>query len=780
MKSEKSKRMFPMGLKKSQSPEVDIKNRSIEESYEIIESILDKFDTSNVTDEAYLEFLKELKATDEPIIEKEDQSADYEMIKRYIKQKTGKRVTDNELNILLGADEKNIKRLSIDPYMQDIIRILNQAKVVRRSSDKPMMTPRSQTGIGNSPSEAHLTTRGIHQEQVGDLSAEIAEYIGANINLARAGGKHHDDGHTNSGHTGERIATMIGNLNNCGYIVHNALSADMLISEGVVEQIIDLVKQKETKITPERESQIREDIWYLFDIMISHNGEGKERIIKYNPNKTVEDIINDKNKCYTKKGYDKTITPGSKEAAIIAFADRICYVRTDILDGVNLGILTNLNDEYLQYIGILASKHDKNERLYTIAQKVFTKEEELERQMNEIMGKFSSSQIDISEMTTLQKFKEVFGIEPNEFATVAQNYFTIENMSREVLEASKEYGRIYVSNIPLEKRAETVANMIKDVCVEDLKEYSYGKEYIGISPAVAKAFFGIRSQNLDQIVQYTRRTFEKELLPRAEYKIHDDLSQALLETGLIREYLSQDDGEEFELTYEEAKARTKYGISEDLTIRGVSKPSETKRYTSTVLKKIVAVRTKYKYERKACHNFIKLNKYQPHRLAEIYQNALDAVNDITLYDVKLATGEQQVGADEVLATEYIRKVEGVKAEIRSKYPKGFSKSEQMAFAAELANRRKNDKEKLLASAVALEYVAGMTDGTVLEAAKLKKYLTNGQIRRGYKREGEPEKEFKQMRAFWNQGLDIDKIKNIMLQAERITEKGKNDDEDLSL
>lgn len=776
MKSEKNRKMFPMGLKKSQSPEVDVENKLADESYKIIESILDKFDTSQVTDEAYLEFLKELKVTDVPTIEKEDKSADYEMIKKYIKQKTGKKVTDNELDMLLGADEKNIKRLTIDPYMQDIIRILNQTKVVRRSSDKPMMTPRSQTGIGNSPSEAHLTTRGIHQEQVGDLSAEIAEYIGANINLARAGGKHHDDGHTNSGHTGERIATKIGNLNNCGYIVHNALSADMLISEGVVEQIIDLVKQKETKITPERESQIREDIWYLFDIMISHNGEGKERIIRYNPNKTVEDIINDKNKCYTQKGYDKTITPGSKEAAIIAFADRICYVRTDILDGVNLGILTNLNDEYLQYIGILALKHNQNDRLYTIAQKVFTKEEELEHQMNEFMNRLSNSQTDIGEIATAQKFKEVFGVEPTEFVTVAQNYFIIEDMARDVFEASKEYGRIYVSKIPLEKRAETVANMIKDVCVEDLKEYSYGKDYVGISPTVAKAFFGIRSQNLDQIVQYTRRTFEKELLPRAEYRIHDDLSQALLETGLIREYLSQDSEEEFELTYEEGKARAKYGINEDLTIRGVAKPSEAKKYTSTLLKRVSAVRAKYKYERKACHNFIKLYKYEPDRLAEIYQNALDAVNDITLNDVKLATGELHVGADEVLADEYDKKIEGVKTEIKSKYPKGFSKSEQMAFATELANRRKNDKEKLLASAVALEYVAGMTDGTVLEAAKLKRYLTNGQIRRGYKREGEPEKEFKQMKAFWNQGLDLDKIKNIMLQAEKIVQK----DDELSL
>lgn len=765
---------FPFKRLTKKEPILEMDKVEIDECYKAIDEVLARFYSPSEEDKAYIEFLEELKRENDKTQEPEnaDLKDEYEHIKKYIKHKTGKIVSDEELDNLLNVDEKNIKRLTIDPYMQQVIRILNQTKVARRSSDKPMMTPKSQTLIGKASSEAHLTTRGMHEEQVGDLSAEIAEYLRLNVKLARAGGKHHDDGHTNSGHTGERIASTIGNLNNCGYIVHNALSADMLISEGVIEQVLQAVEAQEVKLSPERKEEIIKDMWYLFDIMISHNGEGKDRIIRYNPNKTVEDIKADKNRCYTKHGYDKGIIPGTKEAAIIAFADKLCYVRTDLLDGVNLGILNELNDEYLQYIGILAAKKEGATDLNRLTEKVFEKEEELEAEIERMRGRIEKAGIQLVSKSekglyfcdindrTLRNLSEKAGIDPQDFADKIDKYIKIKEMSEQVLKATTNYGRVYVSKIPMETRAETVATMIKDVCTEDLKQFSDGKDYIGISPSVAKAFFGIRYQNLEQIVKYTRRKFEKELLPEAEYKIHDDLRKSLVETGLIREYLCRDDEDEFELTSAEMKARQKYGISEELEIRGVSQPSEEKRYVSSGLKKLIYARNKYKYERKTCHHFTKLFKFQPDRLNEIYQNALDAVDDITEQDVQLAASDKGIEENEILSAEYMKKLETVRQEIKSRYPKGFSKGEAETFSKELANRRKNDKENLLASAVALEYVAGMTDGTVLEAAKIKAYLTNRKIRRGYKREGEPEKEFVELEKFWNQKTELEVLGDI--------------------
>lgn len=787
MRNIKLNRLFSFKRLTRKKQELETSEVEITECYKIIDEILQEF-YGKKEDNSYTEFIEEILREDsENTSETEKNIKDeYENIRKYLRQKTKRNISDEELDRLLNIDESNIKNLSIDPYMQQVIRILNQTKVARRSSDKPMMTPKSQTLLGKASSEAHLTTRGMHQEQVGDLSAEIAEYIGLNVKLARAGGKHHDDGHTNSGHTGERIATIIGRLRNCGYIVHNALSADMLISEGVIDKVLEAIEEKEIKLTPERKEEIVRDMWYLFDIMISHNGEGKDRIIRYNPNKTAEDIKRDKNRCYTNHGYDRCIIPGSKEAAIIAVADKICYVRTDLLDGVNLGILKEFNDEYLQYIGILAAKKEGKTELYDLADKVFSKEEKLESEIESMESKIKNAGIQLvleSEDGTmypmitykiLKQLSQDAGVDPEEFVKKSRQYIAIKEMSSKVLEATKNYGKIYISKIPIEMRAEVAATMIKDVCTEDLKQYSDRKDYVGLSPAVSKAMFGIRYQNLEQIVKFTRRKFEKELLPEAEYKIHEDLKEALIKTGLIREYLSRDSEEEFELSEDELRTRKRYGLSEKLDIKGVKEPEEERRYVSTVLKKLINTRNKYKYERKTCHHFSKLFKYQPERLAEIYQNALDAVDDITYEDVRLAIANEPISSDEILGEEYVKKLERVRNEIQSRYPKGLSKEEAKIFAQELANRRKNDKEDLLASAVALEYVSGMTDGTVLEAARLKSYLTTAQIRRGYKREGEPEKELKKIGKFWSQKLDLESLGIVIYQIEEALKSKEQD------
>ena len=337
-----------------------------------------------------------------------------EELREIIRETTGKTPTDSQLMDILKIDEKNMTITAVDEYLARIDIIMNHLKVVRRNSDKPMMTPREKIVIfGKGKSEAHLTTRGIHQEQVEKLAAYIAKRMGLNQEFIRLGARHHDDGHTSSGHTGERIASLIGNLHNCGYIVHNALSADIPISEGLFLKVIDMIRREEGEITSEREKEIKDSLWRILDIAISHNGEGKERIIYFNPNKTVEEIISDKNRCYTEPGYDKKIVPGSKEAAVVVFADRISYVRTDILDGVNLGILKEFDDNYLKYIGLLAAKHEKNDKFITIAEKVFEMEETLEKEINDLLNNDSENVIDFKKLSKKQ-IEEMIKVLPKE------------------------------------------------------------------------------------------------------------------------------------------------------------------------------------------------------------------------------------------------------------------------------------------------------------------------------------------------------------------------------
>lgn len=769
---------------------------SIEESYEIINKVLEDFYNSQKVSEIQNKFDIALNSP-ERIAHKNRKREKQKIneIRENIKALTGMDLSDDDIHRMMNKDTKHIKKLSIDPYMEQIERIFNETKATKRSNDKPMMTPLAQTGIGNSASEAHLTSRGMHQQQVSDLAAEIASALGLNVELARIGGKHHDDGHTNSGHTGERIATTIGKLNNCGYIVHNALSADMLISENIINKVLVAIEKKEPNMTQERKDEIVKDIWYIFDIAISHNGEGKDRVIYYNPNKTVEDIKNDKNRCYTEAGYDRKIRSATKEGAVIAWADKLCYIRTDIQDGVNLGILTEFNDNYLRYIGILAAKKE-NPKLYELAQKIFRKEEELEKQLSDMQNELKDAGIKVNkpeEVTrrTIFDIRTKTEIEPEDYIKSIKDYSEIKALSKDVMRATTECGRLYVESIPLERRSERVVNMIKDVCVEELIEYSIGEEYIGISPAVAKAFFGIRNENLEQIVKFTRRRFEKELLPKAELEIHADLKNALLETGIIREYMSRrrdeeyDEVEDFELTEEEKAARAKYGLSKDLEIKNFDREHPNKKditgrkSLNPVLKYKAWSEEQCKYERKVCHNFIKLFKSQPQRTEEILQNALNAGLDIAIHDVEAALENKEPSDNEILGQEYYEKVQEVRSNIDKRYPKGFAnKGEKIAYASELANRRKNNRDEILAAAVALEYISGMTDGTVIEASKLKGYLTNETIEEGYKREGTPEKQITDMQAHWNEEAKADV--EVAIALEKILEaenlKRKNNPE----
>lgn len=114
----------------------------------------------------------------------------------------------------------------------------------------------------------------------------------------------------------------------------------------------------------------------------------------------------------------------------------------------------------------------------------------------------------------------------------------------------------------------------------------------------------------------------------------------------------------------------------------------------------------------------------------------------------------------------------VKREIEEQYPHGFSNDEEKKdYAKALADRRKNNREEILAAAAALEYVAGMADGTMLEVAKLKGYLTDEIIIGGYKREGEPEKQLADMQKFWNEEVKSDE--QVILAIENIL-KGKDE------
>ena len=299
--------------------------------------------------------------------------------------------------------------------------------------------------------------------------------------------------------------------------------------------------------------------------------------------------------------------------------------------------------------------------------------------------------------------------------------------------------------------------MIKDVTTEDLIEFSKSKDYVGLSSMVAKAFFGIRTQNLHQIVKYTRRKYERELLPQAEYKIHRDLKDALIDTGIIRQYLEYRENNEYEeRTDEENKAKKRLGLrEEELDLRNHARTINLSEKRNTKLKERVKYARRLRFERKVCHKFMKMHKDQPERIEEIYENCIKAVESITREDVGIAVksmgeyGEIVLSKDsDILPEQRIKKIQQVVEDIKRTYPEGFNDEDIEIYIENLIERRKEDKKELFASAFALEYVAGMADTTLLEASLLKGYMNVIQLIIGNKRGAKAEDAVDKMGKEW--------------------------------
>ena len=177
-----------------------------------------------------------------------------------------------------------------------IMKVITESAAYQRSSQKAMMAIKSSTIIPPDNTEelkqifkdpeSLIQTRQTHEREVADISKMISNGLGLNTDFAYLIGLLHDIGHTWNGHIGERILSTIGRLNNCGYIVHNAMGAYILERENIIDRAIGEVKEFNPKTD---EKEIKDFMRYVIDGVVSHNGEGL--VGKIVPNKkTSEDM----------------------------------------------------------------------------------------------------------------------------------------------------------------------------------------------------------------------------------------------------------------------------------------------------------------------------------------------------------------------------------------------------------------------------------------------------------------------------------------------------------
>ena len=208
--------------------------------------------------------------------------------------------------ILLKQDERIKENETRTAFSKDTDRIIH-SKNYTRYIDK--------TQVYSFIENDHITHRVLHVQLVSKIARTIGNVLNLNQDLIEAIALGHDVGHAPFGHTGEVFLNNICMKENIGYFVHNAQSVRVLKDiEG-----IDLTIQ-------------------TLDGILAHNGEVLQS--EYRPKeKTKEKFLEELEKSFAEKGWDKHIIPMTLEGCVVRICDIVAYVGRDIEDAIVVGTI---------------------------------------------------------------------------------------------------------------------------------------------------------------------------------------------------------------------------------------------------------------------------------------------------------------------------------------------------------------------------------------------------------------------------------------------------------
>ena len=602
----------------------------------------------------------------------------------------------------------NIKTFNLTKAQMDqIIRSITKSAAFMRTGQKSMMSPQSSTIVPieiededeviSPEADALIQTRQEHMEEVARIAKTIAGPLGLNINLAEASGISHDIGHSFNGHSGERMIEAVAMLHNCGHFVHSAMGAYVMEREKIVKLAFEELKQLFPKVD---EQDAREFTRYVIDGVISHNGEGVVGTI-IPKDKTAEKMQEELRRCFTEKGFDKKIIPATMEAGIIRFADIMAYMRSDILDGFRMKnengekILNGFDRDYLAIIGTCLARErisqngdDKfAKKMLDFENKSLLEIYKLDAIINNLEQKENKTPDDEEEIIRRQIERRLL-------------YKEYERFTNEI---KIKYAEQYIYELESQDQSrvkERVTNKKQNVFIKDLVEESKGKDYLTLSPLIRKTFFALRDLNVRKIVPYTRREYEYKNMPMAVNQLVEQQAESLLKTGIVRKAYAEDS--EYEMT------------------------AEQKNYVDEIEKG-----DSTEFERKIYHYIDKLTMTQ---LKELYNNTKAAIEDIANLDLGYALGEKEYSGD--LDELYRSKIIGVKHFLtKKKYPlnKVLTKEQRESALKDLIQERMKKLDETFTYKLAAEYIAGMTDRSILQRLFEKGLMTNNDIKNGINR-----------------------------------------------
>ena len=270
-----------------------------------------------------------------------------------------------------------------------------------------------------------------------------------------------------------------------------------------------------------------------------------------------------------------------------------------------------------------------------------------------------------------------------------------------------EYAKEYINRINPKSQVKTkVTQMMQNVFIKDLVETSKGKRYITMSPLMRRTFFALRDLNARKIVPYTRRSFEAEQLPIATKKLVDIFSDVLIRTGTAYNAIPEEE-------------REKYGLE---------KPNQEEHEKE---REMLETNGKLLYERKLGHYYSRLCS---DKTEEMYFNCIEAVKNIAKHDISIALG-REVYDGELKELYEMLKIMPIKTKIgmMGKTSDTMTGADEESLLNELVAERLKGIERILANKMAIEYIGGMTDNTIISVLLDKNIVSRKQIIEGYTR-----------------------------------------------
>ena len=196
------------------------------------------------------------------------------------------------------------------PFFHDIDRIIH-ALSYTRYLDK--------TQVFSKNTNDHISKRIVHVQLVSKIARTIGRALNLNEDLIEAISLGHDIGHTPIGHAGEKMLDNISRRELGMMFNHNIQSVRTYMNLENNLKGMNLTIQ-------------------TLDGIMCHNGEMLSNI--YEPKeKTLEEFLDEYEKCYTDSQVLKQVRPMTLEGCVVRISDIIGYIGRDIEDAINIGVL---------------------------------------------------------------------------------------------------------------------------------------------------------------------------------------------------------------------------------------------------------------------------------------------------------------------------------------------------------------------------------------------------------------------------------------------------------